>query len=154
MTRIRILAIASLVLAAAAVWPALAGEDWLYMSQWTAVHSLSESATLSLLAEAYFRDDASDDYCYDGYLTYTRKLGRGFGVFGQLYAATVESDEGAWDTLGEAVAGATHTAEIPHVGRLKLQERIFCRVDSPAGWDQHRPRIYLSREFGPWTLRH
>ncbi len=151
MKPIHALSLAGLMLAAAAPQTVVAREDWRYMGQWMAIHSFSAKLTLSALAEVYLQDDISDDYCYDGYLTCTRQLGHGFGAFGQLYVATAESDEGAWATTGAVVGGATHTTDIPWIGRLKLQERVFCRVDSPGGWDQHRPRIYLSREFGPWS---
>lgn len=151
MRAIHSLGLAGAMLASVASQTAAAREDWLYMGQWTALHNFSAKLTLSALAEVYLQDDISDDYCYDGYLTCTRQLGHGFGAFGQLYTAAVESDEGAWTTSGAVVGGASHTTDIPQVGRLKLQERVFYRVDSPGGWDQHRPRIYLTREFGAWS---
>ena len=152
MKRIQGLLLAGLLPAAVTLRPAEAREDWRYMSQWVAAHQISEETSVSLLAEAYSRDDFTDIYNYDGYLTGTRQLGAGFTLIGQMFLARTKSETGEWTDAASAVAGALHTTDIPHVGLLRLQERVYYRLDSPDGWDHHRPRVYLCREFGDWTL--
>ncbi len=147
--RLRWIIAAALGLAAA---PALAREDWQYWSTWSAMHPLSERSAVSAMAEVYFRDNLSEDYVYDEYLTYSFQAWRGFGLVAQLYFESVKDTEGAWTATRSAVAGPTYAVELPYVGRLKLEDRFFYRLNSPAEWDYHRPRIYLSRDFGPLTL--
>jgi hypothetical protein len=127
-------------------------EDWQYWSTWSATHKLSDKSSVSALAEVYFRDDMSDDYVYDEYLTYARRLGSGFGFVCQAYFESVEKTRGEWTGTRSAVAGPTYTVDITGIGKLKLEDRFFYRVNSAAGWDYHRPRIYLSRDIGPVTL--
>jgi hypothetical protein len=115
-------------------------------------HELNEKARVSALAEVYFRDDMSDDYVYDEYLTYARTLGHGFGFLCQAYFESVQAPDGQWSGVRSAVAGPTYQTEIPWGVRLKLEDRFFFRLNSPADWDYHRPRIYLSRGIGPLTL--
>lgn len=131
---------------------ALAREDWQYWSTWTALHELSDKAAVSAMAEIYFRDDMKDDYVYDEYITYTRKIGYGFGVIAQGYFESVQDSAGEWNGTRSAVAGATYSFKVPRIADIKLEDRFFYRVNSPAQWDYHRPRLYVSRNFGPVTL--
>jgi len=127
-------------------------EDWQYWSTWSATHKLSDKSTMSALAEGYFRDDMSDDYVYDEYLTYSRQVGHGFGFICQAYFESVEGSDGEWTGTRSAVIGPTYSVDIPVVGKLKLEDRFFYRINSPASWDYHRPRVYLSRTLGSVTL--
>lgn len=104
------------------------------------------------MAEVYFRNDMSEDYVYDEYVTYSFQAWRGFGLVGQAYFESVRNAGGDWTGTRSAVAGPTYAVAIPHVGNLKLEDRFFYRLNSPSEWDYHRPRIYLSRDFGPLTL--
>ena len=131
---------------------ASAREDWQYWSTWTAAHKLSEKASVSAMAEIYFRDDMKDDYVYDEYITYTRKIGYGFGLIAQGYFESVQSAAGEWNGTRSAVAGATYSFNVPCIADIKLEDRFFYKVNSPAQWDYHRPRLYISRAFGPVTL--
>lgn len=140
---------ASVLLVAAT---AFAGEDWQYWSTWSATHGLSEKSAVSALAEVYLRDDMSDDYVYDEYVTYSRQIGRGFGMICQAYFESVQSAKGDWVGTRSLVAGPTYTVDIPVMGKLKLEDRFFYRINSPAEWDYHRPRAYLSHAVGPVTL--
>jgi len=127
-------------------------DDWQYWSTWSATHKLSEESSVSALAEVYFRDDMSDDYVYDEYITYSRQIGHGFGFVCQAYFESVEKSEGEWVGTRSAVAGPTYSVDIPVVGKLKLEDRFFYRINSPAEWDYHRPRVYLSHDAGPFTV--
>lgn len=131
---------------------AVAREDWQYWSTWSATHSLSNKSAISVLAEVYFRDDMSDDYVYDEYVTYSRDLGHGLGMVCQAYFESVETAKGEWTGTRSLVAGPNYTLDIPVVGKLKLEDRFFYRINSPAQWDYHRPRVYLSHAIGPVTL--
>lgn len=133
--------------------PAGAREDWMYMSQWRVAHDLSPAVTVDVLGEAYLRDDLTDDFVYDGYLTFAWRPGTGFALFGQYLLAVVEpADAGSWSTSEMAVGGVSHTTDLPGIGWLRLQERVYDRLDSPSGWDHHRPRIFLGRDVGPISL--
>ncbi len=132
--------------------PAGAREDWRGLVQWSTSVDLSEKLAVSTLGEAWFRDDVRDDCTYDAYLTLTRRMGGGVALFSQYLVAAVEPSAGSWSTAEWIDGGASWTMDIPHVGGLRLQERAYYRVDSPAGWDHHRPRIYLIRPFGDWTV--
>lgn len=147
MRSIRILALL-LVLAGTA----RAREDWRGLVQWSTTVGLSDKLAFSTLGETYFRDDFRDDYTYDAYFTLTRQMGGGVALFGQYLVAALEPEDGSWETAEWADGGVSWTADLPHVGRLRLQERVYARLDSPAGWDHHRPRVYLSRPLGDWTL--
>ncbi len=129
-----------------------AGEDWQYWSTWSAAHKLSEKSTVSALTEAYFRDDMSDDYVYDGYLTYSRGIGHGFGVLTEAYFEWAESGAREWTGTRSVVAGLTYSTDIPGVCQLKLQDRFFYRLNLDPQWDYHRPRITLTRDLGPVGL--
>ena len=147
MRSIRILA---LLLALAG--PACGREDWRGLVQWSTTAGLSDTLAFSTLDEAYFRHDARDDYTYDAYFTLTRQMGGGVALFGQYLVAALEPENGSWATAEWADGGVSWTTDLPYVGRLRLQERVYARLDSPAGWDHHRPRVYLIRPFGDWTL--
>lgn len=129
-----------------------AEEDWQYWSTWFASHSLTEKSAVSALAEVYFRKDMSDDYVYSEYITYSRQFDRGFGMICQAYFESVETADGDWVGTRFLVAGPTYTVDIPIVGKLKLEDRCYYRINSPAGWDYHRPRVYLSCAVGNVTL--
>lgn len=145
--------IPGLIIAAAMAAVSASGrEDWQYWSTWSAAHKLSEKSEVSALAEVYFRDDMSDDYLYDEYLTYSRQVGYGFGLVGQLYFESAETDDNEWVGTRSVVAGPTYSVDIPVIGKLKLEDRFFYRINSPAKWDYHRPRVYLSHDLGPITL--
>ena len=149
MHRLRSIVSAAMCLLAGA---AFAGEDWQYWSTWSATHKLSEHAAVSALAEVYFRDDMTDDYVYDEYVTYSRQVGHGFGFVCQAYFESVEVADGEWLGTRSIVAGPTYSVAIPILGKLKLQDRFFYRINSPAEWDYHRPRVFLSHDVGPVTL--
>jgi len=127
-------------------------QDWQYWSTWSATHKVSDQSTVSALAEAYFRDDMSDDYVYDEYVTYSRQVGHGFGIVCQAYFESVEAAKDDWVGTRSAVVGPSYAFAIPAVGTLKLEDRFFYRLNSPSGWDYHRPRVYLSRDVGPITM--
>jgi len=131
---------------------ALGAEDWQYWSTWSATRGLSEKSAVSALAEVYFRDDMSDDYVYDEYITYARQIAYGFGMVCQAYFESVETAEDEWTGTRSVVAGPTYAVDIPVVGKLKLEDRFFYRINSPAEWDYHRPRVYLSHDVGSVTL--
>jgi hypothetical protein len=126
-------------------------EDWQYWSTWSAIHDISSKAQVSALTEAYFRG-ISDDYVYDEYITYSHKLEHGFGLFGQLYFESVKSSSNAWLGTRSAVAGLFYEKELYHIGRIKLEDRIFYRLNSPAEFDYHRPRLYFFRDIGQIKL--
>jgi len=123
-------------------------EDWQYWSTWSAVHDISDRAQVSAMAEVYLRDSASDDYVYDEYITYARRLGQGFGLLGQAYFESAQSPNDGWSATRSAVVGPSYTKDIPHVCSVRLEDRVFYRINSPSGWDYHRPRLYLSRDVG------
>ena len=131
---------------------AFGSEDWQYWSTWSTTHKLSEKSSVSALAEVYFRDDMSDDYVYDEYITYFRQVGHGFGVVCQAYFESVERADGEWVGTRSAVAGPTYSVDVPVIGKLKLEDRFFYRINSSAEWDYHRPRVYLSHDAGPFTM--
>lgn len=150
MKKIRFL-IAPLALFLACSTVALAS-DWQYWSTWSAAHDVSDKAQVSIMAEGYYRNNMSDDYVYDEYITYSRKVSHGWGWLGQGYFESVRLSDGSWNGTRAAVAGPFYEARIPHVGRLNIQDRLFYRINSPGGWDYQRPRISLMREVGPVTL--
>jgi len=132
--------------------PVGAREDLRAVVQWSTTANVSERLALSTLGEAYVRDDLRDDYSYAAYLTLTRQMGGGVALFGQYFLAAIEPEAGPWATGDWAVGGCNWTTEIPRFGRLRLQERVYYRVDTPAGWDHHRPRVFLTRPFGRWSV--
>jgi hypothetical protein len=129
-------------------FPARADDEWQYWSSWMLTHKLSNVSAMSILAEVYFRDNMRNDYVYDEYLTYTRQMGNGFGIICQAYFEAVEQSGGSWSSVRSLVAGPTYTFTVPNVCRVKLQDRFYYRLNSTGGWDYHRPRIYLTRDFG------
>ena len=133
--------------------PAAAREDWMYLSQWMVTHPVSRTATVSVLGETYRRDNFTDDFIYDTYLTLSWKAGAGFTLLTQYQAGTRESVEGgSWSAFHLAVGGVAYTTPLPGVGRLRLQERVYYRTDEPSGGDHHRQRILVERDVGPVTL--
>jgi len=127
-------------------------EDWQHWTTWSATHNISERTQVSMLAEAYWRDNMSDDYVYDEYITYSRKLGHGFGAMGQAYFETVQPMDGEWNGTRSAVMGLSYTSEFPSLFRLRIEDRLFYRLNSPADWDYHRPRLTVTRDLGPVIL--
>ena len=127
-------------------------EKWQYWSTWSATHDISEVAQVSALTEVYFRDGLSDDYVHDEYATYSRKIGLGFSLAGQLYFESVQSTGNTWIGTRSAVAGVSYEADLPGICKAKVEDRFFFRLNSPAKWDYHRPRVYLTRDIGPVRL--
>lgn len=142
------MALIFLIVGVSTVW----ADDWQYWSTWSVTHSISKKEQVSALTEIYFRGIISGDYVYDEYVTYGRKLGHGFGLLGQLYFESVKSTDGKWNGTRSAVAGLSYAFEIPKAFAVKIEDRFFYRLNSPAEWDYHRPRLYLSRGFGPLTF--
>ena len=130
----------------------VSANDWQYWSTWSATHNISEKEQVSALTEIYFHGILSGDYIYDEYVTYARKLGHGFGLSGQLYFESVKSPDNKWNGTRSAVAGLSYAFEIPKAFAVKIEDRFFYRLNSPAEWDYHRPRLYLTRGIGPVTL--
>lgn len=126
--------------------------DWQYWSTWSATHPVSKKEQVSALTEIYFRGILSKDYVYDEYVTYGRKLGHGFSLLGQLYFESVKSADGKWNGTRSLVAGLSYAFEIPKAFAVKIEDRFFYRLSSPAEWDYHRPRLYLTRGIGPIIL--
>ena len=126
--------------------------DWQYWSTWSATHSVSKKEQVSVLTEIYFHGIISEDYVYDEYVTYGRKLGHGFSLLGQLYFESVKSVDGKWNGTRSAVAGLSYAFEIPKAFAVKIEDRFFYRLNSPAQWDYHRPRLYLTKGIGPIIL--
>jgi len=126
--------------------------NWQYWSTWSAAHDVSDAIQVSALTEVYFRDGLSDGYVYDEYVTVSRRLGHGFGLIGQLYFESVQSTGNGWIGTRSAVAGVSYGAELPGVCSAKIEDRFFLRLNSPAEWDYHRPRVYLTRDIGPVRL--
>jgi hypothetical protein len=79
-------------------------------------------------------------------------LGHGFALSGQLYFESVKSPDNKWLTTRSAVAGLSYAFEIPKAFAVKIEDRFFYRLNSPAEWDYHRPRLYLTRGIGPVTF--
>ncbi|MGM0600963.1 MAG: DUF2490 domain-containing protein [Candidatus Rifleibacteriota bacterium] len=129
---------------------AFAGNDWQYWGHLKATHKLKPDTTISNLFGAYFRDDMSDDYVYFNYLTYSKKLKNGFGLFAQNYSEWVESATKGWNDSHNLVGGLTYTfgKEI----KVKLQERVYYKYSEDPGFNYHRPRITLSKDLGSVTL--
>jgi len=127
-------------------------ETWQYWSTWSATHDISGAAQVSALTEVYFRDGLSDDYVHDEYVTYSRKIGLGFSLAGQLYFESVQSAGNAWIGTRSAVAGVSHEADLPGICKARIEDRFFFRLNSPAEFDYHRPRVYLTRDIGPVRL--
>jgi len=130
----------------------VSANDWQYWSTWSATHNISKKEQVSALTEIYFHGILSGDYVYDEYVTYARKLGHGFGLSGQLYFESVKSPDNKWNATRSAVAGLSYVFEISHAFSVKVEDRFFCRLNSPAEWDYHRPRLYLTRVIGPVTI--
>jgi len=126
---------------------ARAAEDWQYWSTWAATHKLSDSSRLSVLAEMYAQDDMSDDYVYDEYVTYSRWSPNGLGWLLQAYFEAVES-AGAWTGVRSAVAGISWERELGCGWKMNVADRFFYRVNSPAGWDYHRPKLAFECRTG------
>ena len=126
--------------------------DWQYWSTWSATHPVSKKEQVSVLTEIYFHGIISEDYVYDEYVTYGRKLGHGFSLLGQLYFESVKSADGKWNGTRSLVAGLSYAFEIPKAFAVKIEDRFFYRLNSPAQWDYHRPRLYLTHRFGLVTL--
>jgi len=127
-------------------------EKWQYWSTWSATHDISEVAQVSALTEVYFRDGLSDDYVHDEYATYSRKIGLGFSLAGQLYFESVQSTGNTWIGTRSAVAGVSYEADLPGICKARIEDRFFFRLNSPAEFDYHRPRVYLTRDIGPVRL--
>jgi hypothetical protein len=130
---------------------ARAAEDWQYWSTWAATHRLSPSSSFSVLAETYARDDMSDDYVYDEYVTYSRRSPGGPGWLLQAYFETVES-AGGWSGVRSAVAGVSWERELGRGWKMNLADRFFYRLNSPSEWDYHRPKLTLEHRSGRNTL--
>ena len=142
------LALLALVASAAPLFAA----DWQYWSTWSATHDVSDKAQVSALTEAYFRGSLADDYVYDEYVSYFRKLGHGFGLLGQLYFESVKTSGDTWAGTRSAVAGLSYEKNVFNVCKMKIEDRLFYRLNSPAQWDYHRPRLYLTRDIGKVKL--
>lgn len=119
-----------------------------YWSTWSATHNVSDKTQVGVLTEVYFRDSTLDDYVYDEYITYARKIGYGFTVLGQLYFESVKSSAG-WNGTRSVVGGLSYMTGIPRVCNVKVEDRFFYRLNSPSEWDYHRPRLYVMRTIGP-----
>jgi hypothetical protein len=130
----------------------VSANDWQYWSTWSATHNISKKEQVSALTEIYFHGILSGDNVYDEYVTYARKLGHGFGLSGQLYFESVKSPDNKWNATRSAVAGLSYAFEITKAFAVKIEDRFFYRLNSPAEWDYHRPRLYLTRGIGPVTL--
>jgi hypothetical protein len=126
--------------------------DFQYWNTWAASHDLSDKAQVSMLTEVYLRDNATKSYVFDEYVTYFHKLPYGFGLAGQLYFESVKATDNTWIATRSAVAGASYSLKVPYVCSVKIEDRFFYRLNSPAQFDYHRPRIYLNRGIGPVKL--
>lgn len=125
---------------------ARAAEDWQYWSTWAASHKLSDTSSFSVLAEMYARDDMSDDYVYDEYVTYERAAGRGFGWLAEAYFESVETP-GGWNATRSAVLGGFWSADMGAGWKVRIQDRLFYSL-TDSGWDYHRPRLTFSGRIG------
>jgi hypothetical protein len=56
---------------------AQAREDLQYLSSWSADHQINDKSFFSLYGECYAKNDMSDDYVYDGFITYDRTIDKG-----------------------------------------------------------------------------
>lgn len=119
-----------------------------YWSTWIAKHNISDKTQVGVFAEVYFRGKTFDDYVYDEYITYSRKLGYGFHVLGQMYFESVKSALG-WNGTRSAVGGLSYMTGIFRVCDVKIEDRFFYKLNSPSEWDYHRPRLYVMRNLGP-----
>lgn len=131
---------------------AFAGEDWQYWSTVKMSWKVAEKTSLKFLADAYLRDDMSDDYLYDQYITVDQAIGRGFHLFTQMQHVAVENNSNNWSEAWKVVPGFHYSFDLQDLCNVKVQDRFYYIVDPECEWDHHRPRIYLSRRIGPVKL--
>lgn len=130
--------------------PCMAAYDRQYWGHFKASHKLSVDETVATVFGAYFRDDMSDDYVYFNYLSYSKKLGNGFGLLAQNYSEWAESSTTGWNDTHNLVGGLTYT--FGDEVKVKLQERVYYLYSENPGFNYHRPRINLSKKLGSVTL--
>ncbi len=123
-------------------------EDLQYWSTWSFAHDISDKQQVSALIEIYFKNNMKNDYVYDEYLSYSQKLDMGFAWQGQLYFEGAKASDDKWIMTRSLVAGLSYSKEISNICTVKLEDRFFYKINSPAGWDYHRPRIYLTKDLG------
>jgi hypothetical protein len=125
--------------------------DWQYWSTLSAVHNISEREQVSMLTELYFADGLSQNYVYDEYISYSRKIGSWFNLLGQTYFESVRQPNSKWTGTRSIVAGLSYTKDI-HFFIIKAETRFFYKLTSPSQWDYYRPRIYIIKNIGRVSL--
>jgi hypothetical protein len=125
--------------------------EWQYWSVWNAKHNISDKVQVSALTEIYFKNNF-EDYTYNEYISYVRKLGYGLSVLGQLYFESTKNSANVWLATRSFVPGVSYETELFKICRVQIMDRVFYKLNSPSQWDYHRPRIYFIREIGKVKL--
>ncbi|MCF7975371.1 MAG: DUF2490 domain-containing protein [Phycisphaerae bacterium] len=127
-------------------------EDLQYLSSWSADHQINDKSFFSLYGECYSKNDMSDDYVYDGFITYGRIIEKGFGMLVQGYFESVEAGNGLWRNTRSVVLGPTYKASPGEGWTVKGQIRFFYQLDPSARFDYYRPRLTVIKDYGPFKL--